>query len=103
MYTMSRKKGFHVSSHKRVRQTHFHGSFYIRSGVKDSRIAEFVVFMQDDGLMIVCDVCSTWQHAVCFRIIDEEHAPEEHVCNVCAKVRIELQCFLFGFISLVFA
>ena len=42
--------------------------------------------LQDDGLMIVCDICSLWQHAVCFCILDEEHAPEEHVCDTCAKV-----------------
>ena len=42
--------------------------------------------LQDDGLMIVCDICSLWQHAVCFCILDEEHAPEEHVCDACAKV-----------------
>ncbi|XP_076450095.1 uncharacterized protein LOC143286420 [Babylonia areolata] len=40
---------------------------------------------EDDGLMIVCDVCSQWQHAVCFCILSEEHAPEEHVCDSCVK------------------
>ncbi|KAL8620191.1 hypothetical protein ACOMHN_060847 [Nucella lapillus] len=40
---------------------------------------------EDDGLMIVCDACGQWQHAVCFCILDEEHAPEEHVCDSCVK------------------
>lgn len=41
---------------------------------------------EDDGLMIVCDVCNTWQHAVCFCILNEESAPEEHICDTCAKI-----------------
>ncbi|KAK7099160.1 HORMA domain-containing protein 1-like isoform X2 [Littorina saxatilis] len=40
---------------------------------------------EDDGLMIVCDVCNCWQHAVCYRILDEEHAPEEHTCDTCVR------------------
>ena len=41
---------------------------------------------QDDGLMILCAVCKFWQHGVCFLVVDEDEAPEHHVCDVCAKV-----------------
>lgn len=52
----------------------------------------FYLYFQDDGLMIVCDVCKYWQHAVCFCILEEEHAPEDHVCDACIKVsRLKLQ------------
>lgn len=40
---------------------------------------------EDDGLMIMCAVCKLWQHGVCFLIVDEDDAPENHVCDVCAK------------------
>ena len=46
--------------------------------------------LQDDGLMIMCDVCKFWQHGICFQIMDEEKAPEHHVCDLCAEVN----CFL---------
>ena len=38
---------------------------------------------EDDGLMILCSVCHYWQHAICFKIVDEGVAPEYHVCNLC--------------------
>ncbi|XP_025087650.1 HORMA domain-containing protein 2-like isoform X2 [Pomacea canaliculata] len=44
---------------------------------------------EDDGLMIVCEVCNLWQHAVCFCILEEEQAPEEHICDSCAKAGAE--------------
>lgn len=46
---------------------------------------------EDDGLMIVCDICNTWQHAVCFCILEEEDAPEEHICPACAVTGNNLQ------------
>ncbi|XP_071539577.1 uncharacterized protein [Panulirus ornatus] len=41
-------------------------------------------FNQDDGLMILCDICSNWQHAVCFGVLDESEAPPHHICEACA-------------------
>lgn len=41
---------------------------------------------EDDGLMIQCEKCCYWQHAVCFMITDEENVPERHYCNQCGKV-----------------
>ncbi|XP_071505019.1 uncharacterized protein [Diadema antillarum] len=41
---------------------------------------------EDDGLMIQCESCRYWQHAVCFMITDEKDVPEKHFCNQCAKV-----------------
>nr|XP_045625902.1 uncharacterized protein LOC123775091 [Procambarus clarkii] len=38
----------------------------------------------DDGLMILCDMCNNWQHAVCFCVLDESEAPQRHICEACA-------------------
>ena len=46
----------------------------------------FFSCFQEDGLMVMCSVCTFWQHGVCFCIIKEDEAPENHVCDVCAKV-----------------
>ncbi|XP_050408451.1 uncharacterized protein LOC126823579 isoform X2 [Patella vulgata] len=40
---------------------------------------------EDDGLMILCAACKFWQHGVCFQILDEDVAPAEHICDVCAQ------------------
>lgn len=39
----------------------------------------------DDGLMILCHFCGNWQHAVCFKVLEEEEAPLEHICELCAR------------------
>ena len=44
---------------------------------------------EDDGLMIQCSVCSYWQHAVCFKILDESLAPARHVCHLCCNSAAE--------------
>ncbi|XP_022083801.1 HORMA domain-containing protein 1-like [Acanthaster planci] len=41
---------------------------------------------EDDGLMIRCEECKQWQHAVCFAIISEDQAPEKHICDQCVKI-----------------
>ena len=41
--------------------------------------------------MVLCAVCKFWQHGVCFLIVDEDDAPEHHVCDVCAVVSL-LNC-----------
>ncbi|CAL4062872.1 unnamed protein product [Meganyctiphanes norvegica] len=38
----------------------------------------------DEGLMILCDICGFWQHAVCFLVIDENQAPDTHICERCS-------------------
>ena len=43
--------------------------------------------IQDDGLMILCSVCDLWQHAVCYGIMEEDDAPQVHVCVECSKVK----------------
>ncbi|XP_050409211.1 PHD finger protein 20-like protein 1 isoform X1 [Patella vulgata] len=39
-------------------------------------------FDYEEDLMIQCDVCLTWQHAVCFNIT-ETTLPKKHICHVC--------------------
>ncbi|XP_030845046.1 HORMA domain-containing protein 1 [Strongylocentrotus purpuratus] len=41
---------------------------------------------EDDGLMIQCEKCQYWQHAVCFMILHEDEVPEKHYCHQCGKV-----------------
>ncbi|XP_033645488.1 HORMA domain-containing protein 1-like isoform X1 [Asterias rubens] len=41
---------------------------------------------EDDGLMICCEECRMWQHAVCFAIISEDNAPKKHICDQCSKI-----------------
>ncbi|XP_033751902.1 HORMA domain-containing protein 1-like [Pecten maximus] len=40
---------------------------------------------EDDGLMILCAVCNTWQHGVCFLVQCETDAPARHICEVCGE------------------
>ncbi|XP_031561323.1 HORMA domain-containing protein 1-like [Actinia tenebrosa] len=44
-------------------------------------------YNEDDGLMIMCGNCNTWQHAVCYGILEEDEAPDLHVCATCSKKR----------------
>ncbi|XP_065070887.1 uncharacterized protein LOC135695659 isoform X1 [Rhopilema esculentum] len=47
---------------------------------------------QDDGLMILCGVCETWQHAVCFAILESADAPVKHTCATCAEKFDDHRC-----------
>ncbi|KAL5502281.1 hypothetical protein EMCRGX_G009027 [Ephydatia muelleri] len=44
---------------------------------------------EDDGLMVLCGLCKTWQHAVCFALLHEDQVPELHVCDQCAQLEGE--------------
>jgi len=41
--------------------------------------------MEEDGLMIQCDICLCWQHGYCAGIEDEDPVPEKHVCETCRQ------------------
>ena len=45
-----------------------------------------IVFIQDDGLMVQCDLCLCWQHGWCYLIQEEGDAPSRHICDLCASV-----------------
>ncbi|XP_076228860.1 PHD finger protein MBD-R2 isoform X2 [Nomia melanderi] len=40
-------------------------------------------FMEEDGLMIQCDLCLCWQHGHCNAIEKEKDVPEKYVCYIC--------------------
>ena len=40
-------------------------------------------FMEEDGLMIQCDLCLCWQHGHCNAIEKEKDVPEKYVCFIC--------------------
>uniref|UniRef100_UPI003F77871F HORMA domain-containing protein n=1 Tax=Patiria miniata TaxID=46514 RepID=UPI003F77871F len=63
---------------------HHHENLYFQSNANIVRCP--CGCNEDDGLMIRCEECKLWQHAVCFAIISEDDAPEQHVCNQCAKI-----------------
>lgn len=39
--------------------------------------------MEEDGLMIQCDLCLCWQHGLCHAIEKESDVPEKYVCHTC--------------------
>ena len=41
--------------------------------------------IEEDGLMIQCDICLCWQHGYCVGIEDEDPVPEKHVCETCRQ------------------
>ncbi|VDP29602.1 unnamed protein product [Schistosoma mattheei] len=57
---------------------------------KSTQEDESIHELSDDGVMILCDGCDKWQHAVCFRILQEGDVPTSHVCEICAKLKPEL-------------
>ncbi|XP_072765573.1 PHD finger protein 20 isoform X7 [Anoplolepis gracilipes] len=40
-------------------------------------------FMEEDGLMIQCDLCLCWQHGHCNAIEREKDVPEKYICYIC--------------------
>ncbi|XP_076246985.1 PHD finger protein MBD-R2 isoform X3 [Calliopsis andreniformis] len=40
-------------------------------------------FMEEDGLMIQCDLCLCWQHGHCNAIEKEKDVPEKYICYIC--------------------
>lgn len=41
--------------------------------------------VEEDGLMIQCDICLCWQHGYCIGLEDEDPVPEKHVCETCRQ------------------
>lgn len=40
----------------------------------------------EDGVMIVCGVCDTWQHGICYNVFPEQrHRLRGHICLKCVK------------------
>ncbi|KDR10949.1 PHD finger protein 20-like protein 1 [Zootermopsis nevadensis] len=39
--------------------------------------------MEEDGLMIQCDLCLCWQHGICNNIEKETEVPDKYVCPIC--------------------
>ncbi|XP_077294800.1 protein MBD-R2-like isoform X3 [Arctopsyche grandis] len=42
-------------------------------------------FCEEDGLMIQCELCLCWQHAMCHNIERESEVPEKYVCLICLQ------------------
>ncbi|CAH1133227.1 unnamed protein product [Ceutorhynchus assimilis] len=40
-------------------------------------------FIEEDGLMIQCELCLCWQHAYCNSIMKESEVPEKYICYIC--------------------
>ena len=44
--------------------------------------------VEEDGLMIQCDICLCWQHGSCLAIEEEDQVPEYYVCETCRHPRL---------------
>lgn len=44
-------------------------------------------FREEDGLMIQCELCLCWQHALCHNIQKESEVPEKYTCSICLNPR----------------
>ncbi|XP_022122920.2 uncharacterized protein LOC110998534 isoform X1 [Pieris rapae] len=40
-------------------------------------------FREEDGLMVQCELCLCWQHALCHNIHTEGEVPEKYTCSIC--------------------
>ncbi|XP_053600890.1 PHD finger protein 20-like isoform X3 [Plodia interpunctella] len=40
-------------------------------------------FREEDGLMVQCELCLCWQHALCHNIQKESEVPEKYTCSIC--------------------
>ncbi|KAJ0181393.1 hypothetical protein K1T71_003478 [Dendrolimus kikuchii] len=44
-------------------------------------------FREEDGLMVQCELCLCWQHALCHNIQREADVPEKYTCSICLNPR----------------
>ncbi|XP_059049122.1 uncharacterized protein LOC131844293 isoform X2 [Achroia grisella] len=44
-------------------------------------------FREEDGLMVQCELCLCWQHALCHNIQKESEVPEKYTCSICLNPR----------------
>ena len=44
--------------------------------------------LEEDGLMIQCDICLCWQHGSCLAIEEEDQVPEYYICETCRNPRL---------------
>ncbi|XP_022819420.1 PHD finger protein 20 isoform X2 [Spodoptera litura] len=44
-------------------------------------------FREEDGLMVQCELCLCWQHALCHNIQRECDVPEKYTCSICLNPR----------------
>ncbi|XP_026726423.1 uncharacterized protein LOC113492901 isoform X3 [Trichoplusia ni] len=44
-------------------------------------------FREEDGLMVQCELCLCWQHALCHNIQRESEVPEKYTCSICLNPR----------------
>ncbi|XP_068628599.1 PHD finger protein 20 isoform X2 [Battus philenor] len=44
-------------------------------------------YREEDGLMVQCELCLCWQHALCHNIQKESEVPEKYTCSICLNPR----------------
>lgn len=44
-------------------------------------------YREEDGLMVQCELCLCWQHALCHNIQRETDVPEKYTCSICLNPR----------------
>jgi hypothetical protein len=49
----------------------------------NSVIRCFCGLSEDDGNTVLCEICNTWQHILCYYPRGNDTVPDEHVCVIC--------------------
>lgn len=57
----------------------------IEEGQSDEIVHCVCNCIEENGLMMQCEVCLTWQHGACFEIDDVKDVPDKYVCYACLK------------------
>uniref|UniRef100_A0A8D8W1U2 PHD finger protein 20-like protein 1 n=1 Tax=Cacopsylla melanoneura TaxID=428564 RepID=A0A8D8W1U2_9HEMI len=53
--------------------------------------------LEEDGLMIQCDICLCWQHSHCSDFATESEVPEKYVCKICKKPPLQRKSFMYAY------
>ncbi|KAL1457485.1 hypothetical protein WDU94_007712 [Cyamophila willieti] len=53
--------------------------------------------LEEDGLMIQCDICLCWQHSQCSDIETESEVPEKYVCKICKNPPLQRKSFMYAY------
>ncbi|CAG9782743.1 unnamed protein product [Diatraea saccharalis] len=84
-----------VSSESNEEQKEAHNYMYTENGERIKIVhmkREEIInchcgFREEDGLMVQCELCLCWQHALCHNIQKESEVPEKYTCSICLNPR----------------
>ncbi|KAI5743496.1 hypothetical protein M8J77_018815 [Diaphorina citri] len=53
--------------------------------------------LEEDGLMIQCDICLCWQHSQCSDIETESEVPEKYICKICKNPPLQRKSLMYAY------